>query len=219
MFRNIALVTLVTLLFSACSTSAPAAAPEPVDPTVEPTIAGAVDEAVLEGSIQGETAAETGRRIGRIAGIVAAVVGGPETETIDETVDRYRRTRDAVEATAAVIGATKGAVAGAERGYKLDLAFAELTKIEGIETTRPYIDRIEVRAETALDEATITAIATVLSRATDGVLHIDAFGDTGQQLTDAAVALGASQAAVTAYPEEEPSGVVISIGYAEDLGR
>ena len=152
------------LLLVGCSTSNPAAQPEPVDPATDPTIVGAVDEAVLEGSIEAEAAARTGRRIGRVAGVLAAVFGGPERESVDDTIDRYRRTRDAIVVTSTLIGATKGAVEGAQRGYELDLQFAELHEIEGVEVFRPFPDQIDVYLGSSTDSQTLAAIVGPLYR-------------------------------------------------------
>src|SRR3954451_1938125 len=103
----------IAVLLTACATTQPPA-PQ-LDPSTDPTIAGA------------EAGAEIGLRIGRVAGVLAAVFGGPERESVDDMVDRYRMTRDAAVVTGALIGAAKGGAAGA------DLQFAELHKIEGLE--------------------------------------------------------------------------------------
>lgn len=146
-------------LFVACASSKPAPPPDP-DPVVEPTIVGAVEEAVVQGTVEGMEGARIGHRVGVVAGVIAAVAGGPETESLDDMLDRYRDTRNAVQTTATVIAATHGAVEGAKRGYELDLQFAELTQIAGVEATRPFPDLIEVRFT---DKALVPEIARVLA--------------------------------------------------------
>lgn len=108
----------LALLLAACSSTKPAPQAN-VDPSTDPTVVGAVDEAAREAGIQAEAAAETGHRIGIAAGVVAAVLGGPGRESVDDVIDRYRETHDAVVVTAALIGASKGATAGAKRGFVL----------------------------------------------------------------------------------------------------
>lgn len=132
-------------LLVGCASSKSTPPPPDPDPTTDPTIIGAVSEGVMQGSAEAEEAARVGRRVGRVAGVLAAVFGGPEVESDVDIVERYRRTRDAVTDAAVVIGATHGAIEGAQRGYALDLQFAKLKEIEGVTATRPFPDIIEVR--------------------------------------------------------------------------
>ncbi len=213
MTRSLLTVAFTFLLLVACSSSRPAAEPVPVDPVTEPTIVGAVDEAVLQGTIEGEAAAETGRRVGRVAGVIAAVFGGPESETIDETIDRYRRTRDAAETTAAVIGATKGAVEGAKRGYELDLQFAELHQIEGLEVTRPYPDIIDARFASSPSEQMLGDIAAVFVGREERVIRIEAAGDEAQAIRDSLIDLGVPASSLQARRDDELQEVVLRIRY------
>src|SRR5256885_2247213 len=126
-------VIALAFLVTACATTKPA----PIDPTTDPTVIGSADEAAREGNMRAQARPRTGRRIGRVAGVLAAVLGGPECDTVDGMVDRYRLTRDAAEATGAMIGGSRGAAAGAKRGHVFDLQFAELHQIEGVEVFRP----------------------------------------------------------------------------------
>jgi hypothetical protein len=213
MTRSLLTVAFTFLFLVACSTSRPAAEPVPVDPVTEPTIVGAVDEAVLQGTIEGEAAAETGRRVGRVAGVIAAVFGGPESETIDETIDRYRRTRDAAETTAAVIGATKGAVEGAKRGYELDLQFAELHQIEGLEVTRPYPDIIDARFASSPSEQLLSDIAAVFAGREERVIRIEAAGNEAQAIRDSLIDLGLPASSLQARRDDELQEVVLRIRY------
>src|SRR5436190_889586 len=107
MKRSLPLVAFV--LLAACATTKPA---HPVDPATDPTIIATVNDAAVQGSIEAAQGAETGRRIGRVAGFFAAVFGGPKCESLDQTIDRYRATRDAFEATGAAIGFAHGAKEG-----------------------------------------------------------------------------------------------------------
>jgi len=129
-------------LLAACATSRPPA-PEP-DPMTDPTIIGAVNDAAVQGSIEAEHGAIVGRNIGRVAGVLAAVFGGPERESLDDTIDRYRDTRDAFETAGAAIGLAHGATEGAKRGFEVDQRFAELHAMKGVTVFRPYPDMIDV---------------------------------------------------------------------------
>ena len=65
---------------------------------------------------------ERGVRIGRVAGVLAAVFGGPERESLDDMIERYRITRDATIVTATAIGTTKGAIEALSRTLAIELA-------------------------------------------------------------------------------------------------
>lgn len=213
MTRWFPVFALALLLLVGCSTSNPAAEPVPVDPVTDPTIVGAVDEAVLEGSIEAEEAVRTGRRIGRVAGVLAAVFGGPERESVDATIDRYRRTREAVEVTSAIIGATKGAVEGAQRGYELDLQFAELHQIEGVEVFRPFPDQIEVYIGPSPESQTLAAIAAVFVGREERAIDIEAAGDSALDIRESLIGLGIPASALRAHRDNGLTGVVLRIRY------
>ena len=159
-------------LLSACVTSRPihqVGAPDPVtdprftgdaraipvppatgdlDSSSAPSTVGAVDEAARESRERAEAGARTGRRVGIVAGTLAAVFGGPHHDSLDDMVVRYVITRDVATVTGAIIGAVKGGKEGAKRGSELDLQFAELKKIDGLDVTRPTPDRIDVYVKT-----------------------------------------------------------------------
>jgi hypothetical protein len=208
MTRTLALLTSALLFAAACST----APPPPVDPVTEPTVVAAVDEAVRQGSVEGEVAAQTGRRVGRVAGVIAAVLGGPETESLDEVVDRYRRTRDAAEATAAVIGAANGAAKGAQRGYELDLEFAALQQIEGLTVIRPFPDEIEARFGSAPTQEMLEQVAAVFAGHEQRAIDIEAPGDEAYEIRTSLLALGLPD--VAAYSVDGVDGIVLRVRYA-----
>ena len=224
----------IALLAAACSSSKPArsggsgsystweppAKPQPaavrpadVDPTKDPTIVGAIDEAVAQGSAEGAQAVKTGRRLGRVAGVLAAVFGGPEEESLDDLVDRYRKTRDAVIITSAVVGATKGAVEGAERGYELDVQFAELLKIEGIQATRPYPDQIDVTILDMPTPETIKSIASVLVGREPRAIEIESAGDAALDLRESLIDLGVPTTSLSTHRNDTIDGIVLHIYY------
>jgi hypothetical protein len=213
MTRYRTLLPFALLFLLACSTARPAATPPPVDPVTDPTIVGAIDEAAREGSIQGEAAARTGRRVGRVAGVLAAVLGGPEEESLDDIVDRYRRTRDAAEATATAIGVTQGVVEGAQRGYELDLQFAELVAIEELAVLRPRPDEIDVYFETVPDAGLLARIAAVLANREERAIEIEAAEQDANGIRESLIQLGVSPFSLSTYRNDGAKDIVMRIRY------
>src|SRR5689334_16186447 len=119
MNRALVILPLALLALTACRTTTK---PD-VNPYTDPTVVGAIDEAARQGAEESAQAAHAATGVARAAGVLAAVFGGPERESLDDTIDRYRRTRDAVEGTAAAVGAVHGAKEGAKRGFQFDLQF------------------------------------------------------------------------------------------------
>lgn len=193
---------LAIAFFVACSSSRPAS--PPVDPTIDPTLAGAVEEAVLQGTVEGEEAARIGRRAGRIAGVIAAIVND------GDVVENYRTTRDAVIDTVTAIGVTHGVVEGAKRGYELDLQFAELTKITGVDAFRPFPDLIEVRFS---DYDVLPQVVTVLAGRTERSLEVEAAANAALDVRDALIELGVEPASIRATRNDNLSGAMLRIGY------
>ncbi|HJW93192.1 MAG TPA: hypothetical protein VJ901_06205 [Thermoanaerobaculia bacterium] len=140
MKRSLPLFAFV--LLAACATTKPASMP--VDPATDPTIIATVNDAAVQGSIEAAHGAVVGRNIGRVAGFVAAVFGGSDHECLDETIDRYRATRDAFTLAGAAIGYAHGAKEGGKRGLEVDQRFAELHAMQGLTLYRPYPDMIDV---------------------------------------------------------------------------
>ena len=135
----------------------------------------------------------------------------PETESIDQTVERYRRTRDAAEAAGAVIGATKGAAAGAERGYQLDLKFAELVQIEGLDVMRPGPETIEIRVDETVSQETLERIATVLADLQERSLLLDIAGTAALDVSDALIGFGIPASLVAVDEEDGTPGAVLRV--------
>jgi hypothetical protein len=214
MNRRLPALAFAILLLAACSTSRPAIEPD-VDPATEPSAIGAIDEAARQSLESGEAAARTGRKIGRVAGVIAAVFGGPRHESLDDTIDRYRDTRDAVEVTSALIGASRGAAAGAKRGFQLDLQFAELLKIEGVEATRPYPDEIHVRLAATPSAETLASIAAVLNGREPRAIEIEAASDTALDLRDALIDLGVPSTSLSTHRNDRIEGAVLRIQYRD----
>lgn len=204
---------LALLLLVACSTTKPIPQPAAVDPVTDPTIIGAVDEAARQGSIDAEAAARTGRRVGRVAGLFAAVLGGPRYESVDDMVDRYRRTRDTIESTSAFIGASKGVTEGAKRGLQLDLQFAELHQIEGIEVTRPFPDQIDVHLAGVPDHQVLASIAAVFAGREERAIEIEAADGAGFDLRESLIELGLPPLTLRVQRNEMLQGIVLRIRY------
>lgn len=212
MTRAIAAFALVVL--TACSSSRPAVAtPPPVHPHIDPTIVGTVDEAVHEGLVAAERGAAAGRAIGSVVGVFAAVFGGPQHETLDDALDRYRIARDAGEAIGAVIGASRGVTAGAERGYEFDVQFAELQKIEGVQATRPRPDEIQVRLASVPSRETVAAIAAVFVGREERALDLEGPGESVLGIREELIELGVPSASLSAHRNDTMDGVVLRVRY------
>jgi len=210
MARSSSVLPLALLLAVACASSKPATPPP--DPMTEPTIVGAITEAAMQGAAEGEAAARVGRRIGRVAGVLAAVFGGPESESIDDTIHRYRNTRDAIIVTSAFIGASHGVVEGAQRGFAMDLQFAELLKIEGLDVTRPFPDQIDVRFAGEPTPELLARIVAVLTGRAERAIVIEGAGDAALDVRDALLELDAP-ASIRAYRNDHLSRIILQIYY------
>src|ERR1044071_9108513 len=191
----------VTLSLVACASSKPAAQTQ-IDPVTDPTVVGAVNAAAVEGSMEAEEAARQGRKIGRVAGVLAAVFGGPQSES-----------RDAITATSAAIGATKGAVNGAKRGFVFDQQFAELHDITGIEATRPFPDQIDVRIAKIPDNDLLATVALVFVGREERIIHIEAADSAASEIRESLIALGMNPSSLHAHRNDEERGIVMHVGY------
>jgi len=197
------------ILLTACATTHPPV-PEP-DPSTEPTIVGAVEGAVVEGSMGAAAGAEVGLHIGRVAGVLAAVFGGPERESFDDMIDRYRMTRDAAVITGAVIGAAKGGIAGAKQGYDFDLQFAELHKIEGLEVIRYSADEFEGRFANAPAPEALDRIAKVFAGRQGWLIDVEGADGTAFDVRDSLIDRGLAHDAIDAHRNANVRGVVLHI--------
>jgi hypothetical protein len=200
------------VLLAACSTSKPAVV---VDPVTDPTIIGAIDESAREGSIAAEEGARTGRRIGRVAGVVAAVLGGPRHDTVDDAIDRYRFTRDAAEATGAIIAGSRGAKAGAKRGMELDLQFAELHRIEGVKVFRPTPDQIDVLFDVSPNPLMLREIAAVFAGREERAIDIQGPDDSSFAVRDSLIDLGVPHSAMQVQRNDHLRGIILRIRYRD----
>jgi hypothetical protein len=215
MTRSLTIPALALVLLVGCSSSRPAVDPPDVNPATDPTTIGAVDEAVLQGQIQGEAAAKTGRKIGRVAGVLAAVFGGPNEESLDDALARYWLTREAVEITAEAIGTAKGATAGAKRGHVLDLQFAELHAIDGIEVLRPVPDQINVHLPESASPDLLASVAAVFADREQRAIEIEGPGDAPLDIRDTLVTLGVPAASFAVNRDDDLRGVYLRIGYKD----
>jgi hypothetical protein len=197
------------ILLTACATTHPPV-PNP-DPSTDPTIAGAVEGAVVEGSMGAAAGAEVGLRIGRVAGVLAAVFGGPQRESVDDMIDRYRMTRDAAVITGAVIGAAKGGVEGAKQGYDFDLQFAELHKIEGLEVIRYSADEFEGRFANAPAPAALDRIAAIFTGRQGWLIDVEGADGTAFDIRDSLIDRGLTHNAIDAHRNANVRGVVLHI--------
>jgi hypothetical protein len=198
----------ITFFLAACATTKPAA-PE-VDPVTDPTIIGAVNDAAVQGTAEAAAGAEAGRRIGRVAGVLAAVFGGPQCESIDQTVDRYRRTRDAFETTGALIGAAHGSKEGAKRGFEVDQRFAQLHALNGIFVMRPYPDQIDAYLD---DTTRLKDIVAIFDGHPGWVIDVEASGDAGLDVRDSLIALGVPRANTSEHRNDRAKQIILHIQF------
>jgi len=199
----------IAILLTGCATTHPPT-PDP-DPSTEPTIVGAVEGAVVEGSMGAAAGAEVGLHIGRVAGVLAAVFGGPERESLDHMIDRYRRTRDAAILTGAVIGAAKGGIEGAKQGYDFDLQFAELHKIEGLEVIRYSADEFEGRFANAPAPEALERIAAIFAGRQGWLIDVEAADGMAFDVREALIDRGLAHNAIDAHRNTNVRGVVLHI--------
>lgn len=206
-----ALTVTSLMMVVACFTSKPAPHDVSVDPATDPSVVGAVAEAVSEGSAEGKAAAETGRQIGRVAGVIAAVLGGSGSESVDSVVDRYRRTRDAAASTAAVIGGTKGAIAGAKRGYEFDLQFAELHQLQDLDVTRPFPDQIDIHFANLPSEQMLADVAAVFIGREERVFEIEGLDREAESIRESLIVLGFAGRTINTHRNDDVQGVILHI--------
>lgn len=208
MRRSVLVLPAFLLLVACSSTKAPRHTLESIDPARDPSVVGTIDEATREAAENAAEGAEKGRRVGQVAGVLAAIFGGPEVESVDDMVDRYRRTRDAATAIGAVIGATSGAIEGGQRGYAFDEQFAELHALQGVEVLRPVPDLIEIRFT---DRQLVDQIALILLKGAQRNVTIEAEGTVANEIRDELIAHGLSGDTLYAYQNEEVAGVLLSV--------
>lgn len=172
MKRSLPLLAFV--LLAACATTKPA---QPIDPATDPTIIATVNDAAVQGSIEAAKGAATGRQIGRVAGFIAAVFGGPDHECLDQTIDRYRATRDAFTLAGAAIGYAHGAKEGGKRGFEVDQRFAQLHAIKGVTLNRPYPDMIDAYID---DPALVKDVKAVFDGHPGWIIDVGSVRGTGE---------------------------------------
>lgn len=156
---------------------------------------------------------DTSRRVGEVAGVIAAVLGGSGNESIDDSIDRYRRTRDAVTIAGVIIAAASEAVQNVERDSELDDQFAALQRIEGLSVTRPYPDLIEVRLPASPTPEMLAALADVLSRGERRAIDVEGAGDSPLEVREALIRAGVGAAGLNARRNNEVEGIVVRIRY------
>jgi hypothetical protein len=203
--RPLPLLVVVALAFlPACSTHQQQPT---VDPTTDPTVIGAVDAAATQGAAEAETGARNGRRVGVALGLVAAVFGGPQSETIDETIARYRAVRDTSEAIGAITAGAHGATKGARRGYQFDLEMAELKKFDDLDVTRPAPDEIVVQ----FSDAATPRLADIARVSGGHQIYIEAAGDTAVAVRDALIGYGVTASTLQSHRNDRLTSVRLHI--------
>jgi len=115
--------------------------------------------------------------------------------------------------TGAIIGGVKGGKEGAKRGSELDLQFAELKRIDGLDVTRPTPDRIDVYVNTVPSHETLAAIAAVFSGREQRSIDIEAADPVPLDLRDAFIDLGVPESSISVQRNDDLQGAIIRIRY------
>ena len=208
--RLASLVLGLLLTVSACSTTRPAV----VDPSKDPTIVGAVSTAVEDGAEETvasvSSAATTGRRVGTAVGVFAAIFGGGRYESLDGSIDRFRRVRAAGEAIGLGIGVSQAATKGWQRGYVFDLQMAELQKIAGVEVTRPAVDQIDIAFAYSTD-APLREIACVIGNGQQRSIDVEAPGDLAFEVRESLIEQGLTASLLEGHRNQGVSGIVLHV--------
>lgn len=208
MTRRLPLLVLIAVLVAACSSTKHVPQPAPsYQPAPIPRVVDEVDET----TIRIQDALVTGRRVGRVAGLIAAVFGGGSSETLDETIDRYRRTRDAVTVAAVVVTAAKVAIDEAEVERELDTQVDLLCELDGVEVTRLSSSQLDIRFTNDPSDATLTAVANALLARGARAIAVEGPGQSSLEIRDALIALGVEPAIISAHRKNDLSGVVLRV--------
>jgi hypothetical protein len=215
MKRWLPFLALTLLLPIGCASSTQPAPQAAVDPGTEPTAIGAIDEAARQAGIEGEEGAARGRRIGKVVGVFAAIFGGPQYDSVDGIIDRYRISRDIGETIGGAIGTSRGAAHGAARGLEMDKQFAELLKVDGIEVGRPYPDLIEIHMASSPGLGALESIAAVFAGREERAVEIEASGNSAMNLRESFIALGMPGSSLTTRCNDDLVGVIVRITYRD----
>ena len=94
------------------------------------------------------------------------------------------------------------------------LQFAELTKIEGVEATRPVPDEIHVHFSSAPSRELLAEIAAVFAGRTERAIDIAGAGETALDVGEALIDLGMPASSLESQRDDDVEGVVLRIRYA-----
>lgn len=208
MRARLALLLLVSsTLTMACAT---ARHPEP-DPATDPTIIGAVDTASQDAteavaSPEAVHAATVGRRVGTVVGVVSAIFGS-SSEPIEQSIDRYRRIRNAGESIGLATAVAPAATRGWQRGLAFDQQMAALKNIDGVELYRPAPDQIDVY----FAHANTTNLAAIACAVEGRTLEVEGGGGTSFDVRDALIDHGIPRERVSSHRNDTMQGVVLHV--------
>lgn len=206
------------LTVSACSTAPPPAVDPSHDPTIVGAVSGAVEEGAKETAANGGSAATTGRRVGTAVGVFAAIFGGGPYESLDDSIDRFRRVRAAGEAIGTVVGVSQAASKGWQHGSAFDIQMAELQKIERVEVTRPAVDQIDVQFPYS-ESAPLREIACVIGNGEGRSIDVEAHGDLAFDVREGLIEQGLPASLLESHRNQEVSGVVLHVRRLPDGRR
>jgi hypothetical protein len=141
-----------------------------------------------------------GRNIGRAVGVASAVLGGPQSEPIDDAIERYRTARDAGAAIGELSEATKFALA--------------LQQLEGVDVN--FGDDGQIDLYLVDPERAVASVANVLAngpRPLDQLIEVEGPADTAFAFRDGLIEHGLAGAAIEAYRADDLDGVALHIRY------
>jgi hypothetical protein len=193
-------------LLVACATAKPQ-----VDPVTQPTTIGAITESAAQGADEAAHGAAKGRRIGVAAGVLIAVFGGGEHDTFGDAVDRFFETVDVAETTGALIGGVHGSREGAKRGHEMDVRFAELYEIEGMQVWRPYPDTFDAYIENPAPQVLSNVAAVFGGHEKEWTIDVEGTDETALNVRDSLRELGIQN--LETHRNDDVRGVALHIRY------
>ena len=208
--KTLPLLLIATLTLACTSTKPAKPAANVQDPHTDPTIVNGIYEGGQRAMERAEAGASAGRKVGTVVGLLAAVLGGSGSESLDDALDRFHRTRDTIEIAGAVIGMTRGAAEDSKQSSEIDTELAALRRIDGAVVARPADGELLVTFEREPTTQQLEAVAAVFAGREDRVIEIEAPSENALAIRDALIDAGLSASCLNAH-RGASDGVVLRI--------